>query len=133
MIAHCPAAVFLPGRRFGAALHPALNAVVGGWEFSNIYTFVSGTPLTFSLGVISTSSRPPLAIQRSARFSGSAARSNLVACRPADSRPSSRGRPFVSAASSGYGPDMPADEMDRDPAPPVPMVHIRLPRFPILR
>ena len=38
------------GRRFGATLHPVLNAVVGGWQFSNIYTFVSGAPLTPSYG-----------------------------------------------------------------------------------
>jgi len=37
-------------RRFGATLHPVLDAVIGGWEFSNIYTFNSGTALTPSIG-----------------------------------------------------------------------------------
>lgn len=33
------------GRTFGNNMHPALNAVAGGWEVSSILRFASGTPL----------------------------------------------------------------------------------------
>jgi hypothetical protein len=35
------------GRKFGAAMHPVLNAVVGGWQLSGIYTYRSGEFLRF--------------------------------------------------------------------------------------
>jgi hypothetical protein len=35
------------GHAFGGGLNPVANAVVGGWEFSGIYLFSSGDPLTF--------------------------------------------------------------------------------------
>jgi outer membrane receptor protein involved in Fe transport len=38
------------GRRFGSGIHPALNVILGGWEFSNIYGFASGGPLTLIVG-----------------------------------------------------------------------------------
>ena len=36
------------GHRLGANMNPVANAVIGGWEFSGIYLFSSGDPLTFS-------------------------------------------------------------------------------------
>lgn len=42
---------FGKGRKFGSSMHPVLNAVLGGWEFDGLYSFVSGSPLTmFALG-----------------------------------------------------------------------------------
>jgi hypothetical protein len=38
---------FGKGRRYGASLHPVLNAVVGGWQTNAIYLFQSGSPLNF--------------------------------------------------------------------------------------
>jgi hypothetical protein len=35
------------GRKFGAAMHPVLNAVAGGWQISGIYTYRSGEFLRF--------------------------------------------------------------------------------------
>lgn len=35
------------GRKYLSDLHPVANAVVGGWQFSSIYSFNSGEPLTF--------------------------------------------------------------------------------------
>jgi hypothetical protein len=34
------------GKRFGSHLQPVLNAVLGGWQVSGVYTFNSGPPLT---------------------------------------------------------------------------------------
>jgi hypothetical protein len=36
------------GKRFGGKLHPAANAIVGGWQVSGIYKYDSGLPLIFS-------------------------------------------------------------------------------------
>jgi hypothetical protein len=36
------------GRKFGAAMHPVANAIVGGWQVSTIIRFSSGLPLGFS-------------------------------------------------------------------------------------
>ncbi len=36
-------------RHFGKTLHPVLNGIAGGWEFSTLYNFISGDPLTFSV------------------------------------------------------------------------------------
>src|SRR5207237_5688019 len=30
------------GRKFGSSMHPILNAAVGGWQISGIYTYRSG-------------------------------------------------------------------------------------------
>ena len=35
------------GRKFGSAMHPVLNAVIGGWQVSGIYTYRSGEFLRF--------------------------------------------------------------------------------------
>ena len=35
------------GRRFGSGLHPALNAVVGGWQLSGVIVYQAGPPLNF--------------------------------------------------------------------------------------
>ena len=34
-------------RKFGAAMHPALNFIIGGWQLSGLYTHQSGNPLGF--------------------------------------------------------------------------------------
>ena len=34
-------------RKFGAAMHPALNFIVGGWQLSGLYQHQSGNPLGF--------------------------------------------------------------------------------------
>jgi hypothetical protein len=34
-------------RKFGAAMHPALDTVVGGWQVQGIYTYQSGFPVGF--------------------------------------------------------------------------------------
>ncbi|MGH9839865.1 MAG: TonB-dependent receptor domain-containing protein [Blastocatellia bacterium] len=39
---------FGKGRKFGSGAHPAVNAVIGGWQFNGITSFVSGTPLSLS-------------------------------------------------------------------------------------
>jgi Carboxypeptidase regulatory-like domain/TonB-dependent Receptor Plug Domain len=39
------------GRKFGSKLHPALDALVGGWNSSAIWTIQSGLPLIFSAPV----------------------------------------------------------------------------------
>ena len=36
------------GKKFGGNLHPAANAVIGGWQVSGIYKYDSGLPLTFT-------------------------------------------------------------------------------------
>src|SRR6266481_9090481 len=36
------------GRRLGANMNPVVNTLIGGWEFSGIYLYNSGDPLTFS-------------------------------------------------------------------------------------
>jgi hypothetical protein len=36
------------GRRLGANMNPVANTLIGGWEFSGIYLYNSGDPLTFS-------------------------------------------------------------------------------------
>lgn len=36
------------GRKWGADMHPALNAVLGGWQVSSIVRFSSGLPLQFN-------------------------------------------------------------------------------------
>jgi outer membrane receptor protein involved in Fe transport len=36
------------GKKYLNSLHPVLQAIFGGWEFSGIYNFTSGTPLTFN-------------------------------------------------------------------------------------
>jgi hypothetical protein len=38
---------FGKGRKHLTNLHPIGNAILGGWQFSGIYNFVSGAPLTF--------------------------------------------------------------------------------------
>ncbi len=35
------------GRRYGSALSPALDSVLGGWQLSTIYSYTSGVPLLF--------------------------------------------------------------------------------------
>ena len=35
------------GRRFGSSLHPALNAVVGGWQLNGVVVYQAGPPLNF--------------------------------------------------------------------------------------
>jgi hypothetical protein len=35
------------GHRYGSEMSPVLDAFVGGWQLSGIYTYVSGTPLIF--------------------------------------------------------------------------------------
>ena len=35
------------GKPYASDLHPVANAFLGGWQFSGIYDFASGTPLTF--------------------------------------------------------------------------------------
>jgi len=35
------------GRRFGASAHPVVNALVGGWQISGIYTFRNGEAIRF--------------------------------------------------------------------------------------
>src|SRR5947199_9068120 len=35
------------GRRLGANMNPVANTLIGGWEFSGIYLYNSGDPLTF--------------------------------------------------------------------------------------
>ena len=37
------------GKKFGAAIPRATDLLLGGWQISGIYTFVSGAPLTFSV------------------------------------------------------------------------------------
>jgi len=37
------------GRRYGTSLSPVANQIIGGWEFSGIYLYHSGDPLTFSV------------------------------------------------------------------------------------
>ncbi len=39
---------FGKGRRFGTAIPRAADLIAGGWQVTGIYTFVSGTPLTFT-------------------------------------------------------------------------------------
>ncbi|HYM05879.1 MAG TPA: carboxypeptidase regulatory-like domain-containing protein [Terriglobales bacterium] len=36
------------GQRLGGSMNPVANAVIGGWEFSGIYLFSSGDPLSFA-------------------------------------------------------------------------------------
>lgn len=36
------------GRKFGASMHPVLNAAIGGWQVSGIYTYRSGEFLRFN-------------------------------------------------------------------------------------
>ncbi|MFN7936258.1 MAG: TonB-dependent receptor [Bryobacteraceae bacterium] len=38
---------FGKGRKFGATMHPVLNAVAGGWQISGIYTYRSGEFIRF--------------------------------------------------------------------------------------
>ncbi|MCC6343386.1 MAG: TonB-dependent receptor [Bryobacterales bacterium] len=35
------------GRKIGSAMHPVLNGIIGGWQFSGIYTYRSGEFLRF--------------------------------------------------------------------------------------
>lgn len=37
------------GRRWGAALNRAADAILGGWQVTGIYSFTSGEPLTFTM------------------------------------------------------------------------------------
>jgi hypothetical protein len=37
------------GRKYGENLHPVMNGIVGGWQFSTIYNFISGNPLSFAI------------------------------------------------------------------------------------
>jgi hypothetical protein len=37
------------GRKHLNDLHPVTNGILGGWQFSSIYSFTSGTPLTFAV------------------------------------------------------------------------------------
>ncbi|MGH9842570.1 MAG: hypothetical protein ACREEM_27830 [Blastocatellia bacterium] len=46
------------GRKFGAALHPVVNAIVGGWNMSSILQFRSGFPLTVTTSVDNTFQNP---------------------------------------------------------------------------
>ncbi len=34
------------GKKYGSSLNPVLNGILGGWQVSAIYQFISGTPLT---------------------------------------------------------------------------------------
>ena len=36
-------------RHYGKNLHPVMNGIVGGWQFSTIYNFISGNPLSFGV------------------------------------------------------------------------------------
>jgi hypothetical protein len=38
---------FGKGRKFMNSASPVVNAILGGWQFSGIYNFISGSPLTF--------------------------------------------------------------------------------------
>jgi hypothetical protein len=38
------------GKRFGGGMHPVANAIVGGWQITGIYRFISGQPLTLVVG-----------------------------------------------------------------------------------
>jgi hypothetical protein len=53
---------FGKGRKFGGGAPPALNAVIGGWQFNGITSFISGTPLSLSAnntaGIFSPTLRP---------------------------------------------------------------------------
>jgi hypothetical protein len=37
------------GRKHMSSVHPVLNAILGGWQLSGIYSFSSGTPLTLTV------------------------------------------------------------------------------------
>jgi hypothetical protein len=37
------------GRKFASGIHPVANAVLGGWQVSAIYYFISGAPLSFGV------------------------------------------------------------------------------------
>jgi hypothetical protein len=37
------------GRTYGADMHSVANAIVGGWQVTGIYNFVSGSPLSFGV------------------------------------------------------------------------------------
>jgi hypothetical protein len=37
------------GRRFASGVNPIANQIIGGWEFSGIYLYSSGDPLTFGV------------------------------------------------------------------------------------
>lgn len=52
------------GRRFGASLPAAVNAVVGGWQFQGIYTLQSGFPIGFG-NVLFTGDLDDIALQGS--------------------------------------------------------------------
>ena len=47
---------FGKGKRFGSNIHPALDAVVGGWQFSGVTTFKSGLPLGITVSSNNTNS-----------------------------------------------------------------------------
>jgi hypothetical protein len=40
---------FGKGRKYLGNAHPVANAVLGGWQFSGIYNFTSGEPLSFTV------------------------------------------------------------------------------------
>jgi hypothetical protein len=44
------------GRRIGNGMSPALNAIVGGWQLSAIYTYTSGPPLIFTRNAVAPAS-----------------------------------------------------------------------------
>ena len=44
------------GRRFGSAVTPVLDHIVGGWQISGIYMYTSGAPLIFTRNAIAPAS-----------------------------------------------------------------------------
>jgi len=40
---------FGKGRKYLGNLHPVVNGILGGWQFSGIYNFTSGQPLSFTV------------------------------------------------------------------------------------
>ncbi len=49
---------FARGRRFGSAAAPAVNWLLGGWQFNGITTLQSGTPLSISATNVSGLGNP---------------------------------------------------------------------------
>ncbi len=54
------------GRRLGASAHPAVNAVIGGWQIQGIYTYQSGFPIGFG-NIIFTGDLDDIALPASER------------------------------------------------------------------
>jgi hypothetical protein len=75
-------------RKFGADMHRALDAVVGGWQVQGIYTYQSGFPLAFG-NVLFTGNLDDIALpgseQTVARWINTAAGFNTVSSQQLDS------------------------------------------------